>query len=59
MIEGDYGQQRFLPEHPIHIANTGNFTKVPFITGVTSDEFANLAFSNTLILKKFPLTNYF
>lgn len=45
MIEGDYGQQRFLPEHPIHIANTGNFTKVPFITGVTSDEFANLAFS--------------
>lgn len=45
VIEGDYGQQRFLPEHPVQILNSGKFAKVPFISGVTSDEFADRAFS--------------
>lgn len=49
VIEADYGQQRFLPEHPVQILNSGKFAKVPFISGITSDEFADRAFSKLKI----------
>ncbi|KAJ8959088.1 hypothetical protein NQ318_022345 [Aromia moschata] len=45
VIEGDFGQERFLPAHPITLIMNGNFKKVPFITGVTSDEFGGRAFT--------------
>ncbi|CAG9829853.1 unnamed protein product [Diabrotica balteata] len=45
VIEADYGQQRFLPAHPIHLITNGQFKQVPFLTGQTKDEFGYLAFS--------------
>lgn len=50
VIEDDFGQKRFLTDHPIQIISSGQFTKVPVLTGVTTDEFANRAFG---IRKKF------
>ena len=44
VIEKDFGQERFLHEHPISLIQKGEFHKVPFITGVTADEFAYKAF---------------
>lgn len=43
MIEGDFGQERFLLEHPVLLAREGKFEKVPMLTGVTTDEFAGRA----------------
>lgn len=48
VIEGEFGQQRFLPQHPVQLLNSGKFTKVPFISGITADEFAERAFSKSL-----------
>lgn len=44
VMEKDFGQPRFLTAHPITLIQNGEFHKVPFITGVTTDEFANKAF---------------
>ena len=33
------GVERFLPAQPIDLIRQGKFHKVPFITGVTKDEF--------------------
>ncbi|XP_045476842.1 juvenile hormone esterase-like [Harmonia axyridis] len=43
VIEGDFGQERFLLEHPVLLAREGKFEKVPMLTGVTTDEFAGRA----------------
>ncbi|KAF5277162.1 hypothetical protein FQR65_LT03868 [Abscondita terminalis] len=43
VIERDYGQEQFLSEHPITSAIKGNFTKVPFMTGITTLEFSYFA----------------
>ncbi|XP_050295651.1 esterase E4-like [Anthonomus grandis grandis] len=40
VIENDFGQERFLTAHPITLFMKGEFTKIPFMTGVTTDEFA-------------------
>ncbi|KAJ8959087.1 hypothetical protein NQ318_022344 [Aromia moschata] len=45
VIEEDYGQQRFLPAHPIELIKNGHLKKVPFITGITADEFGARAFT--------------
>lgn len=45
VIEGDFGQPRFLPDHPIKLIQSGQFTKVPLITGITADEFGQRAFT--------------
>lgn len=60
VIEGDYGQQRFLPDHPVNIINSGKFAKVPFISGVTSDEFGDRAFSKLQLhfFKVFKTQNF-
>lgn len=44
VMEKDFGQPRFLTAHPITLIQNGDFQKVPFITGVTTDEFAQRAF---------------
>nr|UUB32780.1 carboxylesterase COED1 [Dendroctonus rhizophagus] len=54
VMEKDFGQPRFLTAHPITLIQNGEFHKVPFITGVTADEFAYKAFGivdNTTLLK--------
>jgi carboxylesterase type B len=45
VIEEDFGQERFLTEHPIKLINSGRFEKVPVLAGITKDEFAHKAFS--------------
>ncbi|XP_030763816.1 esterase E4-like [Sitophilus oryzae] len=45
VMERDFGQPRFLTAHPITLIQNGEFHKVPFITGVTTDEFAYKAFN--------------
>ncbi|KAJ8983994.1 hypothetical protein NQ317_008699 [Molorchus minor] len=55
VIEAEHGQERFLPAHPIALIQNGNFKKVPFITGVTADEFGSRAFTvinNDTLLKE-------
>lgn len=55
VIEKDFGQPRFLTAHPITLIQNGDFHKVPFITGVTTDEFAHRAFNvinNETLLKQ-------
>ncbi|EDV93633.1 juvenile hormone esterase [Drosophila grimshawi] len=44
VIEQDYGQERFLVEHPYKTAQSGQFYKVPLITGITEFEFLSGAF---------------
>ncbi|KAF5277165.1 hypothetical protein FQR65_LT03871 [Abscondita terminalis] len=43
VIELDFGQERFLTEHPITSALKGKFAKVPFMTGITTEEFSRFA----------------
>lgn len=55
VMEKDFGQPRFLTAHPITLIQNGEFQKVPFITGVTTDEFAYRAFfviNNETMLKE-------
>ena len=40
VIELDFGQERFLTEHPIKTVLKGNFAKVPIMTGITTEEFS-------------------
>lgn len=47
--EGEFGQERFLEDHPLKLATSGQFTKVPFLSGITTDEFADKAFSEYLL----------
>lgn len=49
VMEKDFGQPRFLTAHPITLIQNGEFHKVPFITGVTADEFAYKAFGEFLV----------
>ncbi|CAH0564911.1 unnamed protein product [Brassicogethes aeneus] len=45
VIENDVGQKdRFLTAHPIQLIQNGQFAKVPFLTGVTTEEHAARAF---------------
>lgn len=46
VIEEDLGQDRFLTEHPTNLVTSGNFQKVPVLTGVTEHEFGYKAFGN-------------
>ncbi|XP_045478007.1 uncharacterized protein LOC123683151 [Harmonia axyridis] len=39
VLEDDFGQERFLIEHPIKSAWYGNFTKIPIMAGITTKEF--------------------
>ncbi|XP_066262073.1 juvenile hormone esterase-like [Euwallacea similis] len=55
VMEKDFGQARFLTAHPITLIQNGEFHKVPFIAGVTTDEFAQRAFNviyNETLLKQ-------
>ena len=44
VVEGDFGQERFLTGHPIELVEKGEFEKVPIVVGTTTDEFAARAF---------------
>lgn len=39
VVEPDFGQERFLTEDPTVLFASGNFSRVPIITGITKDEF--------------------
>ncbi|KAJ3646359.1 hypothetical protein Zmor_023949 [Zophobas morio] len=55
VIEEDFGQERFLPDHPIKLIKSGKFEQVPVIAGITKDEFAQRAFpilSNDSLLQQ-------
>ncbi|XP_037043485.1 esterase FE4-like [Bradysia coprophila] len=40
VVEPDFGQKRFLEDQPTHLFKIGNFTKVPTLIGIISEEFA-------------------
>lgn len=42
VIEPDFGQVRFMPEDPVEILSRVDFSKVPVMAGITSDEFIEL-----------------
>ncbi|KAM8704478.1 hypothetical protein ACLKA7_008999 [Drosophila subpalustris] len=44
VVEQDHGQERFLIEDPYKTAQSGNFYKVPLISGITEFEFLSAAF---------------
>ncbi|XP_034489409.1 venom carboxylesterase-6-like, partial [Drosophila innubila] len=44
VVERDHGQERFLIEDPYKTAQSGNFYKVPVISGITEFEFLSGAF---------------
>ncbi|XP_063924662.1 esterase FE4-like [Zophobas morio] len=52
VIEKDYGQQRFIIEHPVKSIVNNNFQELPVLVGVTQNEFAfqtlNLILNKTL-----------
>ncbi|XP_070498764.1 uncharacterized protein [Chironomus tepperi] len=39
VIEPDFGQERFFLDDPNTLIKSGNFARVPILTGITSDEF--------------------
>ena len=43
VIEKDYGQKRFLTEHPIKSVVKHRFQDVPILSGIVKDEFADNA----------------
>ncbi|KAK9883514.1 hypothetical protein WA026_001690 [Henosepilachna vigintioctopunctata] len=43
VIEGDFGQERFLTHHPVNLVRDGKFEKLPIMSGITADEFAGRA----------------
>ncbi|KAL3273420.1 hypothetical protein HHI36_014864 [Cryptolaemus montrouzieri] len=43
VIEGEFGQERFLTDHPIKLVLEGKFQKIPILAGITAEEFANRA----------------
>nr|XP_023020743.1 esterase E4-like [Leptinotarsa decemlineata] len=43
VIEGDFGQSRFLSENPFKLIMEGHFQEVPFLVGQTKDELGNNA----------------
>ncbi|GJQ73729.1 hypothetical protein Trydic_g14063 [Trypoxylus dichotomus] len=44
VIEPDFGQERFLTEHPLDSVQKKNFENVPVMLGVTTDEFGSKSF---------------
>ncbi|KAL9929053.1 juvenile hormone esterase [Glossina fuscipes fuscipes] len=56
VVEKDFGQERFLVEHPVRTYQNGEFMKIPIIIGMTKDEFVGPALSileNETILDTF------
>lgn len=45
VIEPDFGQERFLTEHPSESFRKGAFARVPIIAGITQYEFLHPAIS--------------
>lgn len=45
VIEEDFGQERFLTEHPMKLVTSGQFLKVPVLIGASEYEFGYIAFS--------------
>ncbi|RZC33014.1 COesterase, Abhydrolase 3, and/or Peptidase S9 domain containing protein, partial [Asbolus verrucosus] len=45
VIEEDYGQERFLTDHPVKLVAKGDFEKIPVLTGITHYEFGGRAFA--------------
>lgn len=45
VIERDFGQERFLTEHPTCLIKEGKFQQVDILTGLTQYEFVNPAIS--------------
>lgn len=45
VIEPDFGQERFLVEHPTESFRKGDFARVPIIAGITQYEFLHPAIS--------------
>ncbi|XP_025833114.1 uncharacterized protein LOC108734580 [Agrilus planipennis] len=43
VIEPDFGQERFLTDLPLKLAVEGNFENVPFMAGITTEEFSYAA----------------
>lgn len=45
VIELDFGQQRFLTDHPVKLFKEGKFTQIPILAGITKYEFLHPAIS--------------
>lgn len=49
VIEENFGQERFLTEHPMKLLTSGKFQKMPVLTGVTEYEFGYRAFGEKML----------
>ncbi|KAH8312056.1 hypothetical protein KR044_009134 [Drosophila immigrans] len=58
VIEQDYGQERFLVEDPYKTALSGNFYKVPIISGITEFEFLSSAFCESNLRNDYVTFTY-
>lgn len=45
VIEPDFGQERFFKDDPNELFRKGNFSKVPSMIGITTDEFISTSYS--------------
>lgn len=48
VVEPDFGQERFMPDDPVKIIESRNFTLVPILIGRTTDEFVSPVLSKEL-----------
>lgn len=46
VIEHDFGQERFLTDHPTKLFEEGNFARVPILSGITKYELLHPAIGN-------------
>lgn len=47
VVEPDFGQERFFADDFFHLVQSGNFTRVPIIVGITANEFSDNVPSNS------------
>jgi hypothetical protein len=53
VVEGDFGQERFLEEEPNHLFSEGRFTRVNVMAGITENEFVLPAAGTVKTLSNF------
>lgn len=51
VIETDFGQERYLIDHPINLITSGQFMNIPVITGITQYEFGYRAYRKYNLIK--------
>lgn len=58
VIEPDFGQERFLTDHPSKLFQSGNFMRVPILAGISKYEYLQPAISKSLTLEHFEFKQH-